>query len=304
MSAAVGVLERNPFTQTHGQVTCQERSENFPVLDSSRKYYLESSEFYQLRGGFEAEVIQNPLFKFIEKGIMDKVTRDLQKVTLKAFVKPESQMDIFAPEDVVRKNAIFADWLTVIRKGTKIIAFGSQTHIGQNVLCLNSAMVDPEYQSKGAFGILMQMYIWQKILGQKFVGRENELRIVMRTRNKDVASIMTHVLSNVKISGDPETTEDQVRFYEIVANALQSPYEQQTGILRNVYPEGLPNGTNGRNEKINTLFPKLGAKDAYFVAGEVNMKSSARLLRRELERIYQLEPSRIELEPVEALAAA
>ncbi|MCD4814383.1 hypothetical protein K8S19_11910 [bacterium] len=249
---------------------------------TNKRYYFQDSEFYQIRGGFEAELIRNPMIKFIEHGIVERAVYELQSVTMKAFEKPMDDVDVYAPMDVIKKNAIFSDWLTVIRKDGMIVAYGSQSYLAQDVLYLNSAMVDPKYQGSGAFGILIQLYVWDKIIRQRYFGHEQDLKIIIRTRNKNGASVMHHVLDEVDISGDSNISLETKRLYTDVASILESTYDVNTGIAPNVYPAGLPTGTNGKYKKVNELFSGLCDRDAYFVSGIVNMRATERIINREV----------------------
>jgi len=254
----------------------------FPVLYPSPKQYCHDSEFYQIRGGFVAEVIYNPFTRFMENGILHRVINDLRRVTLRAFGKTEKQAEIYAPDQIIRKNAIFVDWLTVVRKDTKVVAYTAASFIDDDILYLHASMVLPEFQSHGGLGIVPHMYVWKKLLESKLVNRQEKFRVVGRTRNQGVVSMMSHVLEKVMISGDNSLSLEYRQIFTKTAEVLKSPYDEENGIAKNVYPKGLPNGSGKTNGEYDKLFFGLDECDAFFIAGRVDVRRMLRLLNREL----------------------
>jgi hypothetical protein len=248
--------------------------------------YLHDSEYYQIRGEFMAEVIANPEPTFYEKKMSSKVINDLRAVTMRAFEKPMSMSEIYAPDSTMAKNILQVDYLTIIRNGEKIVAFGSQTMVHQNTLYLCSAIVDPAYATSRPLGTLINVYIWTKILKQDYAGRENQLNIIARTRNKNVATLFYHCLYNVMISGDRYASNEQKYYYQQMAEILNCKYNNKTGILKDVYPSGLPSGGNVKNNHVNSLFTELGSRDAYFISGNVKLRTSEILMKREVKNVY------------------
>jgi hypothetical protein len=262
------------------QPTVQTQPKVFTLFPQT--YYFETSEFYKIRGGFVAEVIQNPSVKFLEKGILNQVTQDLTMVTLAAFGKRMEEKEMYAPEKVIHKNGIFVDWLTVIRAGSEIIAYTSASYLGKEILYLNAAMVNMNFQSASGLGIIPHLYLWTKLLDHRHDQESLTLNIVMRSRNKDVANIMSHVLKNEKISGETNLTFEEKMLFSHVAKQIGSSYDENTGINFDVYPNGLPGGSDKHGEKLNMIFSKLGECDAYLISGKANYLRMKKLLQREI----------------------
>jgi hypothetical protein len=290
MSTAVGVLERNPIIQTPGQVSYQASRKNFPVLYSPPKYYFESSEFYQIRGGFTAEFIENPTMKIIGMtGLQQRIIYDLKRVTLAAFGKDKSQEEIYAPDQVIMKNCILVDSLTIIRKGSEVVAFASSSFLDDDILYENASMVDPKYQGSVGLGMIPPMYVWSKIF-EKRPELINRLKITGRTCNQEVVSMLDHVLENMVVSGQDDLDKKDVDLFEKVASELSCNYDLETGILKEVYPEGLTKGK--QKQKFAETFAKLGPKDGYLLAGKVKYMHVCRLLKREtsvIQNTYEME---------------
>ena len=295
-SSVASMLEKSSEVNNKQQVPTQEhanQSKN-PLESPITECYLENSEFYQIRGGFIAEVIQNPFVKFIDKGMTERVIQDLRKVTLAAFGKTEDEAEIYASDEVMRKNAVLVDWLTVVRKGTRIVAYTSASYIERNILYLNSSIVDPEFQCHSGLGILPHMYVWQEILESRLSFKTHNLTIVGRTCNKAAVSVMEHVWERVMISGEDNVSSEYQQIFKETAKVLSSSYEEATGIAKDVYPVGLPNGSGMHNEKLNKLFNKLKLCDAFYIAGKVNIKKVMKFVHREIVKINKVNIVNIE----------
>jgi hypothetical protein len=247
-------------------------------------FYFSDSEFYQMRGGFTAEVIRNPFVKFTEHILLTKAVNELTQVTMAAFDKSMNNVEVYAPQSVIIKNAIMVDWLTIIRQGNKIVAYATSSYLEeeQKNLYLSATIVDKDYQAKSGLGLFAQIYIWEKILKLRNDFESHSLNIVTRSRNKDVARILKSLLKQMKISGD-DLNENECEFFKTVAHAINSPYNTETGINPNVYPAGLPVGLS-KNDDIDNVFSKLGECDAFLLAGKIDYEKIVRLLKREITR--------------------
>lgn len=241
---------------------------------------FEDSEFYQVRGGVVAEVIHYPFLKFTQRQKQD-LFKKLRETTLKSFGKDESEAEIYASDEILRKNSILVDWLTLFRYEKKIIAYTSCSLLTPKILYSNASIVNPDYQSKGCFGILGHMYIWDKLANQPNFDI-SQINVVVRTRNRDVVNIMSHVLENLNISCQDHLAAEIKKIFDQIAVFFGNHYDANTGIAKNVYPEGLPSGICNHNVFFDYIFSKVGARDAAFVTGKINYKKTAIMLRREV----------------------
>ncbi len=285
MSSSVASMLEKSSEVNQQQVLTQEQANQSknPFESPITECYLENSEFYRIRGGFVAEVIQNPFVKFIDKGMTERVIRDLRKVTLAAFCKTEDQAEIYASDEVMRKNAVFADFLTVIRKDKRIVAYSSCGFIESDLIYAHASMVVPEFQSCSGLGILPNIYLWNKLFKRNL----RPLRVVVRTRNKDVASLVRHVWDDLTISGEEDRSEEFKYVFRRTSEVINSPYDEETGIIKNVYPNGLTTGSVKHSNKLNELFLKLDLHDAFFVAGRVNYSKITKIIKREISDYYE-----------------
>lgn len=286
MTTAIATITNSysqfPFTYSVDNVQTAIKSEVIP----KKKCYFESSEFYQIRGGFIAEVIQNPAVKALETGIMEQIVDDLTLVTLASFGKDVSQKDLYASEKVIKKNAIFVDWLTVVREDSKIVAYAASSYLDvkKAILYFNATIVDEKYQLKGGLGSINHMYIIAKILESRGDLESNSLSLLTRTRNKNVARLMDSVLKNMKISGQDDLGLDDKEFFNSVAKSIDGIFDCATGITRNIYPAGLPFGSE-KADNINEIFCKLGECDAYLISGKINYDKISKFIKREIKSV-------------------
>jgi len=260
--------------------------------NQSRQRFFPDSEFYQIRGGFIAEVISNPAFKSIELGNTDEMINELTKVTLSSFGKTEDQKEIYASEKVIRKNAILVDWLTVVRFGSKIVAYAASSYLDaqKRNLYFNATIVDEAFQTKGGLGSINHMYILEKVLKSRTDFESNTLDLVTRTRNKGVARLMDSVLTGMKISTNAALSLSEKEKFSMLASLIGGSYEVETGIDRNVYPVGLPNGAE-KSDDVNKAFACLGECDGVLISGKINYQRICRFLKREVSCIPMGESS-------------
>ena len=288
-SLITSMLEKFPKVNQQ-QISTQEQANQskFPFESPVTECYIESSEFYRIRGGFIAEVIQNPFVKFIDKGMTERVIQDLRKVTLAAFGKTEAQAEVYASDEVMRKNAILVDWLTVVRKGTRIVAYTTGSIIERDVFYTNATMVIPEYQRNSGLGIVPNIYIWNKLLGKRMHLVSGDIKLVCRTQNKSIVSLLTHIWEEMIISGENNISDENKQMFKKIAESTNSSYEENNGISRNVYPGNLPKGKdNGHTNRFKEMFEKLGVRDAFYVAGKANARKFKKVIKMQISAIYE-----------------
>lgn len=257
--------------------------------DKYKMRYFADSEFYQIRGGFTAELIKNPMIKFIKHEMINRVVSDLIPVTLSAFEKNNDKSEIYASKEIIMKNTIFTDYLTIIRDGDKIVAYSASSFLDKkkSILYFNATNVAKEYQNKGVLGSINHMYVVVKILNERKDYEGCSLTLVTRTRNKSVARLLDSVYLNMKVSGDASLSFKEKEFFNVVAEILKSPYDIKTGVNKNVYPSGLPNGSE-KNDKIDKIFSKLDTGDAFFISGKPNFAKASILLKRQVKKLEAL----------------
>jgi hypothetical protein len=247
--------------------------------------YFQDSEFYQLHGGFTAEVIQNPFNKFLEKGITNNVIHDLTKVTLASFEKSQDESEIYAPEKVIIKNAVLVDWLTIVRHENKIVAYASSSYLDEfkNTLYFNATIVDADFKQY-SIGSITHMYIFEKILKSRNDFESSTLNLITRTRNRSVAKLLESVMLDVKYSSDSELDCEDKSFFSQAAKMIGGTYNEKDGISMRVYPTGLPVGSDKVSEKIQRVFAPLGETDGLLILGKCNYLKICKFLKREIKK--------------------
>lgn len=247
--------------------------------------YCADSETYQLKGGFIAELIQNPAVRFLEKGILDQVVTDLQEVTMSAMGKTTDEVDIFAPTKVITKNAIYVDWLTVVRKEGRVVAFAASSFIDRDLLYIQSTMVRQEYQTHNGLGSIPNLYLWERIVERRRMAGGPEIYFVARTHNKNIASLLLHVLDNDILSTEIKENNHQCRdIMKRTIKYLECNYDENSGISKNVYPEGIPAGNKTSSNRINDCFRNIGPKDACYIIGTLNLSITKRFVRAGMKK--------------------
>ncbi len=277
MSTAVGVMTNSavlePLTKLPG-IRPYRQPEVLP-----REGYFESSEYYQLKGGFEAEIIQDPGRKIMAAGLFKQVTEELGDVLLKAFEQDESDADKFLSGDKLTKVAVWVDWLVVVRKKGNPVAFGAGSFVTPYLFYLNAAMVMPEYQPSGV-GLVANALLWKIAVENAERQGYKEPDIVVRTHNRNVASVFLHSLRDVKLSTEPIRDLYTRMILERTAEYLNCKIDRLTGVSYDVYPEGLPAGTKTKNQRINDAFEWVGPRDACYISGRLNMSYLSKILKR------------------------
>ena len=255
------------------------------TLNKVHKYaYLDNSEFYRLKNNMLVEVIQNPGVKFLEKGNINLVIEDLRQVTLKAFGHAKDKAAVYTPDEVMKKNAIFVDFLAIVRKDEEIVAYTTASFVADNILYLNASMVSKPFQRYDGLGVLPHLYIWKKILVTKLYAEQRKLWIVGRTRNYNVVSMLKHVFERIMISTEEHLPEDIKKIFLQTARVTGSNYDPNTGIAKKVYPKGLPAGLDKVPDKYAKLFMVLGEQDALYVSGKVNFEKVLGILAKKFEK--------------------
>ncbi|MEW6515736.1 MAG: GNAT family N-acetyltransferase [candidate division FCPU426 bacterium] len=280
MSTVVAMLkDRNEIIQNifSTPMSVDQQTANVPEIKEER--YLESSTIYQLRGGVEAEVINNPKFKFAQAGIEEHAKEELGNILIRSFGYNADQNGMFLDGNRFNRVAIDVDWLVVVRKKSQPIAFGAGTFITPFLFYVNSAMVLPEYQPLGIGSIAIALLL--KIAREYALDiNKYEPDIVCRTHNRSAASALLPALVDSKISSEIDKTTYSQMIFERTANHLKCSYDKTTGISKDVYPCELPTNEKVSNKRIIEAFRHLESRDACYVTGKLNVRFINRLLSK------------------------
>lgn len=279
-----------PTTQA-GSVVLSSLSKTLP----GRKY-LEDSRLYEIKGGFTAEVIQNPGNAFIQAGITCRVSEELSAVVLRAFNRTTEEIQVYASQEVMDKNAIWVDWLIVVRKNGLPVAFGSASFITPSLLYLNGAMVVPEEQITG-IGVIANSLLWKIAVDDAQWRGISSVDIVCRTHNRNVASVLLHILEESVLSTECKSEPHAHDLFQKTAAYLKCNYDPNMGISVGVYPEGLPAGTKSKSERINAGFEHVGPRDACYVLGRLDDDYVRCLLKRQVRPMEAPQINIVENEP-------
>ncbi len=248
---------------------------------SLRDCYFANSKFFQLKGGFEAEVIHKPGYKFLNGNMIGRVVEELGPVLLAAFGKEDIDSDKFLSGNRFTRVAVWVDWLVVVRKNRRPVAFSSASMIPPFLMYLNAAMVLPEFQVTGV-GLVASALLWKTAVEETRKKVMLEPDIVCRTHNRNVASVLLHLLKDAKLSTEALDLNSK-RTFAKVAKYLGCGYDEASGVSRNVYPDELPNGSKTNNVRINEAFEKIGPQDACYVIGRLDELYTEKLLARHVQ---------------------
>jgi hypothetical protein len=264
------------------------------LLDSTHESpltFLSDSQVYLLKGGFTAEVIQEPGTKLLRAGLLEKARQEMGDVLLSAFERGDDEAETFLGGNKFTKVGIWVDWLVVIRKKDKIMAFSTASFVAPYHIYLNAAMVRPEEQSTG-IGFMASALLWKIAVEDVKERLILEPVVVCRTRNRNVVSVMLKVMNDAVISTEKDLTAEIKATFRKTADYLHCEYDDQIGISKEAYPEGLPFGTKGNNDRIVSALQCLGPRDGCFVAGHLNLSYLNRIVehsrRKEEERCREL----------------
>lgn len=240
-----------------------------PSPATEPKGYFHDSDFYQIRKEYIAEVIYRPEEKMRRAGLLDKVTDELGGILLEAFNKTDKDTETFLGGSHFTKVAISVDYLVVIRKDGHPAAYGAGSFLTRTIFYFNSLMVRPKYQRVG-LGFFASALLWQA--ARTYVNNHGlaEPDIVCRTHNRNVATGFLRLLRESDISNESGLSEHARGIFRETTKLLECPFDSETGISRNAYPDALPEGTKTSNERVNRAFNNLGSFDGLFITGKLN----------------------------------
>jgi len=193
----------------------------------------------------------------------------LSDALLQAFGKTPLDADTFLSGDKFTKVSLTVDYLIVVRRNHRPVAFGAGNFITPFLFYFNSLMVLPKYQRVG-LGFYISALLWKYAILESRRQGYLEPDIVCRTHNRNVASGFLGYLREGQISTERNLSLYSQMIFEKTAKFLKCEIEPTTGISRSVYPAGLPQGTKMENERILNAFSQLSERDACYVTGKLN----------------------------------
>lgn len=252
--------------------------------------YFADSDYFRVRKEYVAEVIYQPEDKVRRAGLTETLIEELGGILLEAFGRTWKDAETFLGGDHFTKVAISVDYLVVIRKDGRPVAYGAGSFLSPTLFYLNSLMVRPKYQRVG-LGFFASALLWRYADEHASNRGQVEPTAVCRTHNRNVASGFLRLLRESDISTELDRTSAVRTIFKRTASLLGCGYDEATGISRNVYPDELPAGTKTVESRINRAFDELGPKDGLYIAGKLNQGFLSDLLREHVTELVT-EPER------------
>jgi hypothetical protein len=253
----------------------------YPVLYPKNKKYFCDSQSFNIQGGVEVEVIPDPEAKIKNCDLLRQVISELGGILLNAFGKTFKDQELYLSGDRFTKVSIETSCLVVARKNGRPIAFSAGTFISNDLFYLNSAMMLREYQTSCVGACTTAVLGKWAIEQHQGFRHQDDLKVVLRTHNRNAASTMIKVFENgSKISTEPNLDPATRELFWKTAEHLKCPIDKETGICRDVYPGELPEGKKHSDIRIQRAFEKMGPRDGCFVVGSFRKDYLQRLLSR------------------------
>lgn len=232
--------------------------------------YFADSELYFMKSGFEIEFIHKPRLKSIGEDLRIQITKDLGDVLLKAFNKDENSGKELVTEDRIAELALNTDVLLVARKNGVPIAFHSGSLIEPWLYYSKATFVDPSEQNAG-LGLISIFLAAQKAVISK-LGSGSVPWVVTRSRNFMVARMVENGCEYYNMSTERQLDDFSLNVFRMTAKYLGNDFDPNTGIVKNAYLPGIPQGPRPKDERIKTAMEVLGPCDACYIAGKMNSK--------------------------------
>jgi GNAT superfamily N-acetyltransferase len=251
--------------------------------------YFADSDIYQIRNEFMAEVIYRPGSKAADPDLMEKMKEELGDVLLQAFGKTRTDAHIFLAGEKFTKVAINVDYLVVVRRNGKPVAYGAGNYIAPYIFYFNSLMVLPRYQRVGV-GFYISGLLWKYAIQEARERRYIEPDIVCRTHNRNIASAVIKLMRTCQISTEKDANKYSRMIFQKTADFLHCEIDPATGISKNVYPAGLPEGTKTADDRVNLAFSQVGPQDGIYIAGKLDQDYINGILAASVREVMVQEP--------------
>lgn len=232
---------------------------------------------YQLKNDCTVEIVTDVKEAFSEnESLTEDILDKLKLIILKAFEVDIKNGEIFVKGKRFHDLFDHADYLGIIKRKGEIIGFHTGKIITGGLYYAIATMINPEYQSNGV-GLTTIMIIFDRLTSKS---KNKSMKIITRTRNYMVVRMIESTCTDYSISTEGKKRKNFEKCYQATAAILNHPYESKTGIVKNVYPAGVPRGYKPPKERISKAFKILGPKDGCYVAGEADMRRVRILLER------------------------
>lgn len=230
--------------------------------------YFADSELYQIRKEYQAEVICHPQTKAGFAQLQARLIDELGDVLLAAFGKTRDDAETFLSGEKFTKVAVHVDYLVVIRREGKPVAFGAANYITPFLLYFNSLMVMPKYHRVG-LGFYIAALLWKYAIPESQQFGYLEPDIICRTHNRAIATALIRVLRDGHFSSEQSASAYAKMLFKKTDEHLHCATDE-CGIARNVYPAGLPEGNKTTDLRVLNAFAEVGPKDGLYLTGKLD----------------------------------
>jgi hypothetical protein len=227
------------------------------------------SHFYNIQGGFVAEVISNPHQRFMRERQLDLAGDFFLKLSSKIFSGHANDWQNSLSLNEIKKNIFEADWLILLSFNGNIIGYTTATWIDRNYIYINAACLLLEYSKKAGLGGIQSIILYNFLLKYYRQHLNREFKFIARTRNREVVKLFEHMCQEVKISFDTKLSKTERQEFSHIAGKIQSPFDEKTGLIKNIYSGGFPTGISRKYTNLQTFYASEEyARDAFFISGK------------------------------------
>jgi hypothetical protein len=226
------------------------------------------SHFYNIHGGFIAEVISHPYQRFMHEKQLDLAGDFFLKLSSKIFSGHANDWQNSLTLKEIKKNIFEADWLILLSFNGNIIGYTTATWIDRNYIYINAACLLLEYSKKAGLGGIQSIILYNFLLKYHRYQLSREFKFIARTRNREVVKLFEHMCQEVKISFDSKLSKTERKEFSHIAEKIHSPFDEKTGLIKNIYSGGFPTGNSRRCLNLQAFFSNPeNSKDAFFISG-------------------------------------
>lgn len=230
--------------------------------------YFETSVFLHAKNGYEIEFIEYPVAKLINPILNEKIVGELGNVLLKAFGKTYEDGMALIEGDRISELTLNSHYLVVGRKNGVPVSFHSGSLIEPLLYYSKATFVDPEHQQSG-LGLLSIFITMNKL---NALSGDGDLRLVTRTRNYMVARMVENGSTEYSISTEKNLDSVSKGIFLKTALFLGNQLDPASGVVKNVYLPGIPQGPRPKDERIRAAIDVLGPLDACYIMGVPNQR--------------------------------
>jgi hypothetical protein len=236
-------------------------------IETSGRYF-EDSKIILLKNGYEIEFIEYPGRRYLTPGLKENIMFEMGEILLKAFGKTMTEGKELVEGNRIPELTINSDYLLIGRKNGLPISFHSGNMIDPLLYYSKATFVDPEHQQSG-LGLLSIFLTMHKL---NFLCGGDDLRLVTRTRNYMVARMVENGSIEYKISTEKWLDERAKGIFLKTSLFLNNQLDPESGIIKNAYLPGIPQGPRPKDERIRMAMDVLGPLDACYIMGIPNQR--------------------------------